>query len=166
MSALAGLNGWTERYDELCSKLDELNANLRDFPRADQQHAKQLREWERYVLTDGGVCTANAVDVGGEGSNLRPAPTGWEAYVTSIAITVSGASNGATAIIYNGNKSDINLVDIASAMFIGSPSRAVAFYDPETFYCEQGDTLTVSIGSAGAATSTVIVRVTGKRRML
>ena len=164
MSVFSDLNGWTERADELCRQLDELNRNLREFPRNEQQHSRGYNEWERFALIDGGNASAGgALTIGGANTNLRPASNGWEAYVTSIAVTVSGASSGATVAVYNGDLADQNLVDYANAMFGSSPSRLVAFYDRETFYVEQGDCLTIVLAST-AASATVTVRVAGKRR--
>ncbi len=46
-----------------------------------------------------------------------------------------------------------------------SPSRKIAFYDPEVVYVESGDAISIVIaGGVNAAQATV--RVTGKRRML
>lgn len=154
-----------EKYDGLCSRLDELNTNLREFPRADvQQHSKMLREWERFALIDGGQASnTGALTVGGGGTNLIPAPNGWEAYITSIAVTVSGASAAATVTNYNGEVADTNLFDYANAMLGNSPSRIVAFYDREVVYCEQGDPINIVVAGA-VATANVTVRVCGKRR--
>jgi hypothetical protein len=150
------------RVDLLCERLDALNRSLLEFPRTDQQHSPAEREWQRFVLTDGGIASAaGALTVGGGGSNLIPAPNGWEAYITSVAVTVSGASAAATVVNYN---SDLNLFDYANALLGNSPSRIVAFYDQETVYCEQGDPLNIVIAGA-VANAAVFVRVAGKRRM-
>lgn len=163
--SMTSLSGWTERADELCRQLDELNRNLREFPRNEQQHAPQYKEWERFALIDGGLTSAGgALTVGGGGANLRPCPTGWEAYITSVAVTVGGASSAATVANFNGESDPQNLFDYANTMLGSSPSRIVAFYDPETVYVEQGDPLTIVIAGA-VASQAVTVRVTGKRRM-
>ncbi len=166
MSVLSDLGGRTDRADRLCAQLDELNEQLRTFPRNDQQRSPQLREWERFALIDGGQATAGgALTVGGAGSNLRPAPNGWEAYVHSVAVTVSGASATATVTNYNGDVADGNLFDYANAMLGSSPSRIIAFYDLEQVYVETGDAISIVVASA-AASAAVTVRVTGRRRMM
>lgn len=159
--------GVEERVDQLFERLDELNRNLKEYPRSDVAgHSRQQREWERFALIDGGQASgAGALTVGGGQTNLRPCPAGWEAYVTSIAVTVTGASSAATVAVYNGDTSDQNLVDYANSLLGSSPSRTVAFYDRETFYVEQGDALTLVLAST-AASAVVTVRVSGKRRML
>ncbi len=166
MNLLAVNGDWQTRIDGLCEQLDELNRQLREFPRADvQRHSRQEREWERFVLTDGGQASAGgALTVGGGATGLVPAPNGWEAYVTSVAVTVSGSSAAATVASYFGEVSDLNLFDYASSLFGASPSRVVGFYDQETGYCEQSDPLSLVVTGA-AANATVVVRVAGKRRM-
>ena len=164
MSVFSDLNGWTERADELCRQLDELNRNLREFPRNEQQHSRGYNEWERFALIDGGNASAGgALTIGGANTNLRPAPNGWEAFVTSIAVTVSGASAAATLTVYNGDLADQNLADYANALLGASPSRIKLTYQPEEFYVEQGDCLTLVLAST-AASATVTVRICGKRR--
>lgn len=159
-------NEWVERCDGLCCRLDALTEALNSFPRTDQQHAKDYREWQRFVLTDGGSATAGgSLTVGGSGGNLRPSSTGWEAYITSIAITASGASSGGTVTVYNGDLGDGNLVDYANQLFGSSPSRLVSFYDQETFWVEPNDVIVIVLASL-AASSSVTVRVSGKRRQL
>jgi hypothetical protein len=165
MNMLARLDEASERVDLLCERLDALNTSLLEFPRDDQQHSPAQREWERFVLSDGGVCANGTLTVGGGGSNLRPAATGWEAYITSIAVTVSGASAAATVANYNGEVADLNLFDYANALLGNTPSRIVAFYDRETVYVEQGDAITIVVAGA-VSTANVTIRVAGKRRML
>ena len=163
---LAQAGEWSAKIDRLCEQLDELNTQLREFPRGDQQHAPMMREWERFALIDGGTTSgAGGLTVGTGSSNLRPCPTGWEAYVTSVAVTVTGASAAATVTNYNGEVSDSNLFDYANAMLGNTPSRIVGFYDEGTVYVEQGDALTIVVAGA-VATQNVTVRVCGKRRML
>lgn len=157
---------WQEQYDDICKRLDALTQALHEFPRTDQEHSKGYREWERFALIDGGQTTAaGGLTVGGSGSNLRPAATGWEAYLTSIAVTVQGASAAATVTNYNGDVSDQNLFDYANSMLGNSPSRIVAFYDPEVIYVEPGDAINIVIAGA-VASQNVTVRVCGKRRQL
>lgn len=152
-----------ELYDGLCGKLDRLSVALEQ---SDQLHSRQYREWERFVLTDGGQTSGTGgLTVGGAQSNLRPAPTGWEAYITAIAVTVGGASAAATVTNYNGEQDERNLFDYANAMLGSTPARLVAFYDPETVYCEPNDTLSIVIAGA-VASQLVTVRVAGKRRQL
>lgn len=162
---LPDFSALNEKYEGLCTRLDELTVALNSFPRSEQQHSPQLREWERFVLFDGGVCVGGAVTVGGNDSNLTPAPNGWEAYVTSVAITLSGASAAATCAAYNGDLSDQNLFDYSPAFLGNTPSRLVSFYEPETLFSEQAESLTFDIAAA-AATATCVVRVTGKRRQV
>jgi hypothetical protein len=154
-----------EKYDTLCTKLDALTDALHTFPRSDQQtHSKQEREWQRFAMIDGGKTDGSGnLTVGGGGTNLIPAPNGWEAFITSIAVTVTGASAAATVTNYNGEVSDANLLDFASAMLGNSPSRIIAFYDFEVVYCEQADPLSIVVAGA-VASANVTVRVCGKRR--
>lgn len=153
-------------YEELCRSMEALTAALRDFPRTDQEHSRGYREWERFALIDGGQATAGgALTVGTAQSNLRPCQTGWEAYLTSVAVTVSGASAAATVANYNGEVNDQNLFDYANSMLGNSPSRIVALYDPEVVYIEAGDAISIVIAGA-VASANVTVRVCGKRRQL
>lgn len=167
MSTLAMLNGWQARFDELCERLDTLNANLeRGFPANDQEHSRGYREWERFVLIDGATTSGTgAATVGGAGSHLRPCAVGWEAYVTSVAVSVGGASSAATVVNYNGEAADANLFDYANAILGSSPSRIIGFYDPETVYAEPDTALTIVVAGA-VASQQVTVRVCGKRRQL
>jgi hypothetical protein len=159
-----GLGNLDAKHRELCDRLDGLTQALAAFPKSDQIHSRAEREWQRFTLSDGGVCTAGgALTIGGPGSNLVPAINGWEAFLTSVSVTVSGVSAAATVTNYNGAAADLNLFDYANAMLGNSPSRIVGFYDPETVYVEQDDPITIMIAGA-AATATVIVRVCGKRR--
>lgn len=161
---LPDFGGWTERYDALCAQLDELNRNLREFPRSDQeQHSRQEREWQRFILRDGAACVNGTATVGGGQSNFRPAPNGWEAYVTSVAVTVSGASAAATVANYIGGVDDMNLFDYANQMLGNSPSRVVGFYDFEVVHFEPNQVMSVVVAGA-VSTANVIVRVMGKRR--
>jgi hypothetical protein len=154
----------TERYDELYKELTELNSNL-SLLRSDTLHSRQLREWERFAMIDGGLTSGTGgLTVGGGNTNLRPCPNGWEAYITSVAVTISGASHAATMASYNGESDDQNLFDYASAFVGDTPSRLVAFYHLETIYVEQGDPVTFVIAGA-VASQRVVVRVCGKRRM-
>jgi len=156
----------TEKYERLCSELNRLSTALEAFPRGDQEHSRQYREWARFKLIDGGnASAAGAITVGGSGSQLYPCANGWEAYLTSIAITVQGASSAATVAIYNGDLGDGNLLDYASNLFGNSPSRLVAFYDPETVWVSQEDALSFVFAST-AASAPVQVVVNGKRRQV
>lgn len=161
---------WEQRYDQLCAKLDANTAALREltssFPRSDQQHSRQYREWERWQLMDGGAATAGgAITIGGAGTNLFPAANGWEAYITSVAISATGASSGGTVASYIGDVQEQNLFDYGSQLFGNSPSRLVAFYDQETVWVRPNEPLTFVFASL-AASSEVFVKVTGKRRAI
>lgn len=166
ITGFRGLADAQAQLDRLCDQLDELNQALREFPRNDQQHSPGYREWERFALIDGGNTGASGgLTIGQGNTNLRPAPTGWEAYVLAVAVTVGGASSAATVTNYNGDVGDQNLFDYANQMFGGTPSRIVAFYDEDQVYVESGDAISIVI--AGAVTNqNVTVRVTGKRRQL
>ncbi len=149
---------------------DDLQANTKAlgeaFPKGDQRHSRQEREWERFALIDGAALSASGgATIGTSQSNLRPCATGWEAYITSVAVTVTGASSAASVANYNGEVDATNLFDYANAMIGSSPSRIVAFYDPETVYVEQGDAISIVI-AGGVSGAQATVRVTGKRRQL
>ena len=152
-----------EKYDNLCEKLDALTTALHEFPRNDQQHAPKLREWEPFVLIDGGQTDGTgAATVGGAGSNLVPAINGWEGYVHRVSVTVAGASSAATVANYNGAADPQNLFDFASAMFGNTPSRVIGGYIHGEYF---RDGRPASIVIAGAvATSQVTVRIEGVRR--
>ena len=155
-----------EKYDGLCDRLDRLTAALEAFPRNDQQHAPAYREWDRWTLYDGGQATAGgALTVGGSGTNLVPAPNGWEAYITSVVISATGASSAATVASYIGGNQEQNLFDYGNSLLGNSPSRLVAFYDQEVVWVRPGEALTFVFASL-AASSEVFVKVTGKRRAL
>ena len=152
-----------EKYDNLCAKLDALTQALHEFPRNDQTHSKQMREWEEFVLIDGGQTDgAGAATIGGSGSNLLPAANGWEARIHRVVVTVGGASAAATVANYVGSADPQNLFDFASAMFGNTPSRVVGGYI-DGIYSEQGRHTTIVIAGAVAAQQ-VTVRVTGRRR--
>ena len=158
---------WQDNIDGL---RDDLQANTKAlgeaFPKGDQRHSRQEREWERFALIDGGQCSAaGALTVGTASSNLRPCANGWEAYITSIAITVNGASAAATVTNYNGEVDPQNLFDYAAALLGNTPSQIIAFYDPETVYVETGDAISIVIAGA-VANAGVTVRVAGKRRQV
>lgn len=160
---------WEQRYDQLCAKLDANTAAMREltssFPRSDQQHSRQYREWERWTLLDGGVASGGALTVGGNGSNLVPASSGQEAYLTSVIVSATGASSGGTAALYIGDSQEQNLIDYAAALSGSSPSRLIAYYDLETVWIRPGEALTIVFASL-AASSSVFVKATGKRRSL
>lgn len=160
------LNGLEGKYADLCERLDALTSALHEFPRTDQLHSPQYREWERFVLLDGATTDAQGgATVGGTGSNLRPCAVGWEAYLTSVAVSVGGASSAATVTNYNGPVDPQNLFDYANSILGSTPSMIVAFYDVETVYVEPGDALNIVVAGA-VATQQVTVRVAGKRRAL
>jgi hypothetical protein len=158
---------WQSNVDGLRGDLQANTEAIRAaFPKDDQQHSKQLREWERFALVDGVVLSAaGAGTIGTASSNLRPCATGWEAYITSVAVTVGGASSAATVTNYNGEVDPTNLFDYANSILGASPSRIIAFYDAETVYVEQGDAISIVI-AGGAASVQAFVRVCGKRRQL
>ncbi len=163
---LPDLTQWQGNVDGLRSDMTALTQALQAFPKGDQTHSRQLREWERFALIDGAALSAaGGATVGTSQSNLRPCATGWEAYITSIAVTVAGASAAASVANYNGEVDATNLFDYANAMLGNSPSRIVAFYEPETVYVEQGDAISIVI-AGGVASAQVTVRVCGKRRQL
>lgn len=152
--------------DRMIASMDALAVALHAFPKSDELHARQQREWERFAMIDGAVLSAaGGATIGGSQSNLRPSPNGWEGYITSIAVTVTGASAAATVANFNGEADPMNLFDYANSMLGNSPSRIVGFYDPETVYVESGDAISIVIaGGVNGAQATV--RVAGKRRML
>lgn len=160
------LAAWQDNIDGLRTDVRALTAALGEFPRGPQQHSPQLREWERFALIDGGTTSGSGgVTIGQSQSNLRPAANGFEAYLTSVAVTVGGASAAATVTNYNGEVDPTNLFDYANAMLGNSPSRIIAFYDEETIYVEQNDAISIVIAGAAASVQ-VWVRVCGKRRQV
>lgn len=163
--AFPNLTEWQAKLDTLLVQMDALTGALRDFPRGDQQHSKANREWEPFVLLDGGTTSAAGLaTIGGQGSNLIPAATGWEAYVHRVAVTVQGASSAATVANYHGEVGDQNLFDWSAGMFGNTPSRVVADYSSPVFFT-QGSPLTVVVTGA-VATQGVVIRVEGRRRQV
>lgn len=162
---LPDFSEWADRCDKLQASLDNLTTALAEFPRAEQQHSKQLREWEPFELIDGGTTDGSGnCTVGGGGSNLLPAANGWEAYIHRVSVTVQGASAAATVANYAGGASDQNLFDFANAMLGNSPSRIVGGYI-HGVYSAQGKHATIVVAGA-AASSGVIVRIEGRRRQV
>ena len=157
-----------DKYDALFLEVQRIAeaAEKFEFPKSDQQHSPGYREWERFNLVDGGQCDGSGnLTVGGGDSRLRITNAGWEAYLTSVAVTVSGASSAATVTNYVGGVADPNLLDYANQMLGNSPSRIVGFYDKETVYFYSNQALTVVIAGA-VASANVTVRAAGKRRQV
>lgn len=164
----------TQAWSDLCDKLDrqnELLAGIHAFLQADQQHSKQLREWEEFTLWDGGAvgAAATTITIGSEGSNLIPAPNGWEAYISRVVLAASGASSGARAAVFRGANTPQNLIDRAVAFGLTS-INAVSYYTNVSDYSSptyfvNAEPITVEF--AGLANSAQItVRVSGKRRQV
>lgn len=153
-----------DKYDNLCGKLEDLTSALHTFPRTDQQHSPQMREWEPFLLIDGGVTDGSGNATVGTTASLVCAANGWEAYVHRVSVTVQGASSTATVSNYIGGVSDQRLFDYANNMLGNSPSKLVGGYT-HGVYVQQTQHVTVVITGA-AATSGVVVRVEGRRRQL
>lgn len=158
-------DGWEAKYDTLCEKLDALTTALHEFPRNEQQHSPAYREWEPFLIVDGGITDGSGnLTIGGSASALQPAPNGWEAYIHRVSVTVQGASSAATVANYIGGVDPQNLFDWNSGMFGNSPSRVVGGYI-HGIYCSQARHVNIVIAGA-VATQGVIVRVEGRRRQV
>lgn len=159
------LREWSDRCERLIGAIDTLNGTIHAFPAGDQQQSRQQREWEPFVLIDGGTTDSSGnATIGGGQSNLLPAATGWESWVERVAVTVQGASSAATVQNYHGGVADQNLFDAAGGMFGNSPSRIVADYNNPVYFVNGQH---ISIVVTGAAVSSgVVVRIEGKRRQV
>ncbi len=74
---LPDFDAWAARTDSLRESIDALVLELHSFPRNDQQHSPQYREWEQFLLIDGGAADGSGnLTVGGAASNLMPAANG------------------------------------------------------------------------------------------
>lgn len=149
----------TEARDELFAQMAALRTSIDTLvTQNDQRHSVQMREWEPLRHPDSGACDAT----GAATLNVRPAQTGWEAKVGRLAITVSGASSGASVTVYAIGAADTNLVDYSPVMYGNSPSRLVADFNTPV-YLSNGEQLAVVI--AGAVTlANVVIRAEGYHR--
>lgn len=160
---LPDFDAWAARCDRLGESMDALTTELHSFPRNDQTHSRQYREWEPFLLVDGGNTDGSGnLTVGGAASNLMPAANGWEAFIYRVSVTVQGASSGASVANYVGGVSGQNLFDYGAGMLGNSPSRLVGEYTAGV-YCSQARHVSIVV-AGGAASSGVVVRVEGKRR--
>lgn len=153
-----------QMYEELCGRLDKIGTGLEGLARQTEQlHSRMYREWVPFRLTDGGTCAGGAVNIGGEQSQLVPAPNGWEARVERICIQISGASSAARADFYRGNAADgTAFFDFISGFFGSSPSVNASDYASRPYFMN-GTPLFIVLSGA-VATAAVTVRVEGVRR--
>ena len=166
MNMLGDLN---EKYDGLCEKMDALTAALHEFPRSDQTHSRQEREWQPFKLNDGGQVASNGTTftVGGGQSALLPAARGWEAYVERIVLTADGSSSGAFAAVFRGPAGVLDLVDraatFAAVNILGITTYTnVADYNSPIYFLD-GQHVTIEFGGC-ANSANVNVIVYGRRR--
>ena len=160
------IGGWEERYDRLCGKLDDLTRALNDFPRSDQEHSVQYREWEPFVLVDAATLDGSGNGtIGGSGDTaLVPAGRGWEARLHYISLTVGGDSHAATYAAFNGSNDPLNLIDTVGALVGATPSRYVKEFTSGHYFRDAAH-LTVVVAS-GVAEQQAIVRIEGYRRQV
>lgn len=153
------LTEFTATRDELFEHLKTLNASVEALAtQTDQRHSAQMREWEPLRHMDAGPCDAT----GAVTLTVRPGNTGWEAKIGRLAVTVSGASSGASVAVYTIGAQDTNLVDYSPVMYGNSPSRIVADFN-HPVYLSNGEQLAIVV--AGAVTlANATIRVEGFHR--
>lgn len=160
------VNGWADRAEQACRSLEQTATALeRVYERTDLfASSPQYRVWESFTDTAGVVCSSNAGTF-----NFKQVRPGFEVLVQRLAISISGASSGATAAIYvatgtaSGTLSELDLVDYASSFLGSSPSRQIAdFHQP--VWMTAGQHIVIVVASTGDATSQVYARMQGVRR--
>ena len=165
MNMLGDLN---EKYDGLCEKMDALTAALHEFPRNDQTHSQQLREWERFVLHDA-LTLASGVGALGVAGSQAPAANGWEAYVERITLLVGGSSSGAVGAVFHASQGPTSCIDIIP-LVVAVVVNTVTYYGnaanySSPAYFRDGAALIVTVTGADTTAGTqAVMRVEGRRR--
>ena len=160
---------FNEKYERLCGSMDALTKALHEFPRADQTHSKQMREWEQFEITNGGKVASNAtvITIGGGNTQLVPAPRGWEARVERISLSADGSSSGAFAAVFRGEAGPLNLIDraatFAAVNILGTTTYTnVADYNSPLYFFD-GEPAVIEFGGL-ANSANVYVILYGQRR--
>lgn len=160
MNWLGEVNG---KADEVLKCMGDLTVALnRVYDQREQEHSRQLREWEQFVKLNGGATTSGGVLV----VEFDNCPNGWEWLVQRLSISIGGASSGATSAVYvttdPNDVSEPNLVDFASSFLGSSPSRQIADFQ-QPIWVTSNQFVVVSIASA-VASQPVYIRLQGLRR--
>lgn len=151
-------------HRELCDRMDALTTALHTFKQSDQQPSPQLREWEPFVVIDGGTTDANGAATVGSSASTVVAANGWEGYVHRVSVTVAGASAAASVANYRGGVDPRNLFDFSPNLYGNTPSRIVGGYIHGVYF---NDNQHVTVVVAGAvASQSVTLRVEGRRRQI